>query len=305
MFVSNFESDERSFKNRKTAIATFVTIGLHALIILFLLWSILSPPTPPFTDRAGGVTVNFGTDDAGTGDIQPMTLTPIEADFTLAAAPNTAQPIASSQEEVVTQDIDEAPVVESNKSETPKPKTDDNALFKPTAKANTGKPITSSTNTNTSANTNPEPKADPNALFTKGAKGTPNNSKGDGTGGGQGDQGKPNGDPNSRNYLGDGDGNGVGHGNGDLSGGYSLKGRNKVALPPPVQCSSKGKVVVAIKVDKTGKVVDAKLKRFESTVFDECNVNNALNAARKSSFTPDANAPDIQEGTITYIYKVN
>jgi len=31
------------------------------------------------------------------------------------------------------------------------------------------------------------------------------------------------------------------------------------------------KVVVAIKVDKTGKVVDAVFKRFESTAFDECN----------------------------------
>ena len=90
-----------------------------------------------------------------------------------------------------------------------------------------------------------------------------------------------------------------------MNGGYSLKGRNKIALPPPTQCNSKGKVVVTIKVDKSGKVVEAKLKRFDSTVFDECNVNNALAAARKSTFTPDANAPDIQEGTITYIYKVN
>lgn len=304
MFVSSFESEEKSFKTRKTSVAAFVTILLHGLILLFLLWSVLTPPDPPFTDSAGGVSVNFGTDEVGAGDIQPMTLTPIEADFTPTAAATSSSSTAAAPEEVATQNLEDAPAVESSKTDKPAPKPDENALFKPNTKPTNTTPNKSNTN-NSNANTTPEPKADPNALFTKGAKGNPNNSKGDGTGGGQGDQGKPNGDPNSKNYLGDGDGNGNGPGKGDLNGGYSLKGRNRVALPPPVQCSSKGKVVIAIKVDKSGRVVDAKLKRFESTVFDECNVNNALNAARKSTFTPDANAPDIQEGTITYIYKVN
>ena len=117
-------------------------------------------------------------------------------------------------------------------------------------------------------------------MFSKGAYGKPNGSKSDGTGGGNGDQGKPDGDPNSRNYLG-GDGGGQGGGNGALKGGYSLRGRKKLSLPPPNQCNTQGKVVIAIKVDKAGKVVDATFKRFESTVFDDCNKTNALTAARK------------------------
>lgn len=300
MFVHSFESEERSFKTRKTSLAVFITLLLHGLILLFLIWTLLTPPDPPYTDSAGGVAVNFGTDDAGTGDIQPMSLTPIQADFNPTPASASSAP-SSASEDVTTQDLEDAPVIENTKTETPKPKPDDNALFKPNKNNNTK---TDNSKPNTANTTPAAPTANSDALFTKGAKGNPNNSKGDGTGGGQGDQGKPDGDPNSKDYLGNG-GNGSGGGKGDLNGGFSLKGRNKVALPPPTQCSSKGKVVISIKVDKTGKVVEAKLKRFESTVFDECNVNNALAAARKSTFTPDANAPDVQEGTITYIYKVN
>jgi hypothetical protein len=141
-------------------------------------------------------------------------------------------------------------------------------------------------------------------MFHKGAYGNPNNSHGDGTGGGQGDQGNPNGDPNSRNYLGSGDGNGTGPGHGDLSGGFGLKGRKIVFSPKPEKCPSNGRVVIGIKVDRSGKVVEATFKRFASTVFDDCNKNNALNAARKATFNPDPNAPEIQEGSKTYIFKV-
>ncbi len=301
MFVQSFESEERSFKNRKTSWAAFITLFLHGLILLFLILTILTPPDPPYTDSAGGVAVSFGTDDAGSGDVQPMTLTPIAADFSPAPAA-ASTPSSSAAEDIATQDLEDAPVIEKTNTEAPKPKPNENALFKPN-KNNTTK--AEPNNSKATNNTPPAPTTNSDALFTKGAKGNPNNSKGDGTGGGKGDQGKPDGDPNSKNYLGDGDGNGSGSGKGDLHGGFSLKGRNKVALPPPTQCSSKGKVVVSIRVDRNGRVVEAKLKRFESTVFDECNVNNALSAARKSTFTPDTNAPEIQEGTITYIYKVN
>ena len=46
--------------------------------------------------------------------------------------------------------------------------------------------------------------------------------------------------------------------------------------------------------------------RFSDLTFwtVDVNVNNALNAARKATFNADANAPDTQEGTITYVYQV-
>ncbi|MCX6200164.1 MAG: hypothetical protein NTY88_13260 [Bacteroidetes bacterium] len=299
MFASSFEQEEQSFKNRKSGVAAFVTIALHALIFLFLLWMILTPPNPPYTDSAGGVTVNFGTSETGTGDVQPMTLTPIEADFTPAASAASQQPTAV-KEDVVTQDLEDAPVVENSKTETKKPKPAENTTNKNNHSTNT---------TNSNHNTSPvpipeEPKADPNALFHKGANGKPNNSKGDGTGGGQGDQGKPNGDPNSKSYLDSEGGKGTGPGKGDLKAGISLKGRKSASLPPPKFCQEKGNVIIDITVDRVGNVVDAKYHREGSTITDNCSIQNAKTAALKSKFNADSQADDLQYGSINYVFTV-
>lgn len=299
MFAASFEREEQSFKNRKSGVAAFVTIALHALIFLFLLWMILTPPNPPYTDSAGGVTVNFGTSETGTGDVQPMTLTPIEADFTPAASAASQQP-AAVKENVVTQDLEDAPVVENSKAETKKPKPAENTT-------NKNNHSTNSTNSNHNTSSVPipeEPKADPNAMFHKGANGKPNNSKGDGTGGEQGDQGKPNGDPNSKSYLDSEGGKGTGPGKGDLKGGISLKGRKSASLPPPKFCQEKGNVIIDITVDRAGNVVDAKYHREGSTITDNCSIQNAKTAALKSKFNADSQADDLQYGSINYVFTV-
>lgn len=304
MFASNFEQEEKGFKNRKTLVSLFVTLSVHALILLALFLVILHTPDPPYEDSAGGMAINFGFDEAGTGDVQALSENPGPMENNPAPAAAASQ-VENTPEEQLTEEDAETEVVAPKVEEKPKPKPKPNpeTTFKPTPKpANTTN--TSNAKTTNTNNTPPAPSADPNAMFTKGAYGKPNNSKGDGTGGGQGDQGKPNGDPNSKNYLGDG-GFGDSPGGGGLgNGGFSLAGRKKTAIPDPVKCSTAGKVVITIKVNKEGKVVDAVFKRFASTTFDDCNVNNALNAARKATFNADANAPDIQEGTITYVYQV-
>ena len=186
----------------------------------------------------------------------------------------------------------------------PKPnlKPNPETTFKPQPKTPTTTTNNNTKPTSTTTTTAPAPKAE--NLFTKGAYGKPNNSTGDGTGGGQSDQGKPNGDPNGTNYLGNG-GDGDTPGSGGLGkGGYSLAGRKKIAMPEPVECSTRGTVVVAIKVNREGKVVNATVNRLKSTAVDACNTNNALAAARKATFNPDPNASEIQEGTITYVYQV-
>jgi len=297
MFATRFETEEKSFKNRKTSIAAFVTIALHALILLFLIWAILTPPDPPYEDSAGGVAVNFGTDDAGTGDVQPTTLTPIQADFSPPAS-SASQP-AAANEDVVTQDIEDAPEMAKSKSETPKAK---NTV--PSTKPSPN----SSTNTSTKPrNENPappEPTADPNALFKKGASGNPNKSKGDGTGGGQGDQGDPNGDPNSKSYQ-QGEGSGNGPGRGALNGGnVSLKGRSVVTRAHIESCGEKGVVVVDITVNKNGKVVNAKLHRDGSTLIGGCSVQNAIKAALGWGFNNDPNSEELQYGTISFVFTV-
>ncbi len=300
MFASQFENEEKSFRNKKTTVSVVVTVLIHALLLLFLIFTILHTPMPPFADNAGGMSVNYGTDETGSGDIQPFTYNPGPTEAALPSAPSASEPVTSSSEDVLSDEKSEVVVVKSE--DKPKRKVNEKAVFK----KNTKPVKTESTKPANTEVVNPVPvqKANPNALFNKGAYGKPNNSKGDGQGGPQGDQGKPDGDPNSRNYQGD-PGTGDGPGSGGPKGGFSLKGRKKVGLPAPGQCGSQGRVVMAIKVDRTGKVTEATFKRFESTVYDDCNKTNAHNAAMKATFNPDPNAPEIQEGTITYIYKVN
>ncbi|MFI5140381.1 MAG: energy transducer TonB [Sphingobacteriales bacterium] len=301
MFASDFESEERVFRNRKTSISVIVTVLVHALLLLFLILSILHTPIPPFEDNAGGMSVNYGTDEVGTGDIQPFTYNPGPTEAK-SSAPAKSQPETNTPDQVLTQDVEPSDVVVKKTEEKPKhkPKVEDKTVYKPHQKTVNNNATTASKST---PDTTPQQKVDPNSVFHKGAYGNPNNSHGDGTGGGQGDQGKPNGNPESHNYTDGGEGTGKGPGRGDLTG-FDLKGRSIVYSPKPEKCNSTGKVVIGIKVDRSGKVIEATFKRFASTVFDECNKTNALNAARKATFNPDPNAPEIQEGSKTYIFKV-
>ncbi|HWB62348.1 MAG TPA: energy transducer TonB [Chitinophagales bacterium] len=304
MFATEFENEERRFKNRKTATAGFVTAAVHGLILLALILTILRTPIPPFEDNAGGMSVNYGTDETGSGDIQPFTYNPGPTEATATSQPTAAAPAESQPEKMLTDENSEVDVAAPKTDDEPKPKVNKKAVFKP-KKKNTHTEETPAKPAVAETPAPQPPKPDQRALFSKGAYGAPNKSAGDGTGGPQGDQGKVNGDPNSRNYLGDGNGNGSGPGNGDLNGGYRLTGRKRIGEVKPVACSNTGRVVIKIKVDRDGKVTQADFNPLQSTVFEDCNKNNAISAALRTRFNPNPNAPEIQEGTITYIYKVN
>lgn len=301
MLTRNFEEENRKFDNNKRLAGLAITFIVHAAVILLLIWMVISPPDPPFTD-AGGISVNFGTSDVGTGDVQAMTLTPIAADFSAPPA-SASTPTTSTPEDIATQDLEDAPVIEDKPKDKPTQKPDENAIFKPNAK-----PTQPNNNKPNNTTAPPGPQVDKGSLFNKGAYGPPNNSKGDGTGGGQGDQGKPNGDPNSRNYDGDG-GNGSGPGSGGTGKGgtqVSLSGRKSAAIPVPEKCPNvQGKVAIQIKVNRSGKVIDAKLLVLQSTTTDDCAVQAAINAAKKLSFNADTDAPEVQIGTFVVTNKLN
>lgn len=82
---------------------------------------------------------------------------------------------------------------------------------------------------------------------------------------------------------------------------YDLIGRNHLYLPIPIyKCEGSGKVVLSIEVDQNGVVQKAQIAERESTVTDPCLVETAINTALISRFNPDANAPRIQIGMLTY-----
>ena len=81
---------------------------------------------------------------------------------------------------------------------------------------------------------------------------------------------------------------------------YKLEGRYKTYLPIPVfKCEFGGRVVVAIAVNRAGRVVKAEIVERESKV-DDCLREVAVDAALRSEFNASEGAPEPQQGTITY-----
>ena len=83
-----------------------------------------------------------------------------------------------------------------------------------------------------------------------------------------------------------------------------LAGRNALGeLPRPTDnVKEEGTVTVKIFVDRQGNVTSTLIKSSTST--NSKLMSAAMEAAKKTKFNPDPNAPEIQEGTITYKYRL-
>ena len=189
------------------------------------------------------------------------------------AIPMAAQPQQEqnkSKEDIVTQNDEEAPAIEKPKNTKPKQET---------------KPVE-----------DPKPTVNQKALF----KGSNNPQAGgsEGITGQPGDQGKPNGLAGIKKY----DGNG-GKGNGT---GYDLGGRGAKSLHrPDDDFSEEGRIVVDIWVNRAGQVVRAEVATKGTDIIDNAMRQKAIQAARRSTFASDPDAPEEQHGTITYTFVIN
>ena len=188
------------------------------------------------------------------------------------AIPQAAQPQQQpnkSKEDIMTQNDDEAPAIEKPKNTKPKQE-------KPAEE--------------------PKPKVNDRALF-KGSN-NPQSGGSEGITGQPGDQGKPDGMKGVRQY----DGNG-GKGNGA---GYDLGGRGAKSLHRPNDdFPEEGIVVVDIWVNRTGQVTRAEIATKGTTVINQAMREKAKQAALRSAFASDPNAPEEQHGTITYTFVIN
>lgn len=82
---------------------------------------------------------------------------------------------------------------------------------------------------------------------------------------------------------------------------FSLINRKKVYIPIPVYlCEADGKIVVNIKVNANGKVIDTYINT-SSTSTNECLIGHALQYAKDSHFNADA-SKKTQLGTITFSF---
>jgi outer membrane biosynthesis protein TonB len=135
------------------------------------------------------------------------------------------------------------------------------------------------------------------AFSNTGNVGTSGQSQG--VAGGQGNQGVETGTPDAPNY-----GPGGGQGTEGIS--FNLGGRKALSLfKPPYDIQKDGIVVVAVTVDRSGRVTEATPGMKGSTTLDENLLKLAKEAALKTTFEKSNNAPVIQKGTITYIFKLS
>jgi len=251
------------------------TILFHALIILLLMISGFSMENE-VDEMEGAVEVSIGEPDRGGPDFEPATTAP---------AVSTPTPPSSEQSQELTQNNDDAPEV----MEKPKP-------TKPTPK-----PPTPETTTKPNPQPDPTPQrtVDQTSLFKK-----KTGSQGQGDGDKPGNQGDPDGSENG-NPKGTGKGTGTGQGK-TGSGDYSLNGRTAVYRhKPDCDQQTSGTIVVIVSVDKEGKVVKAEAKGRGTTVTNTDLKRCSEIEAMKWRFDPRKDGSGLQEGTITFVYKLN
>jgi hypothetical protein len=283
-------------KNIKASLITLVICAALFLLFFMLQWSLPQIPQPDFGE---GIEVNLGNSETGLGDIAPQIPgAPSEtqdANTPSKSTPTTDQPNITGDEN----EADDAPVVN---------KTINKPVTKPLSE---NKPaITKPTNNTVSNPTPPVPK--PKAVFQGGTSTTTsgnnadsyNGVKNQGIAGGKGDQGNPNGNPNSDSYKGNAaSGNGGSGGSGGVSIRSGLTGRSFRSIPSfEDDFNENAKVAVDITVDKSGNVTMAVVNPRGTTTTNQNIRNIALRKAR--SLKLNAGNADEQTGTLVFSFKL-
>lgn len=275
---------DKNFENEKNLKALGITLVISAaLFLLFFLtsWSLPTIP-PPMADE--GIEVNLGNSETGLGDVEPQVPGEPTQEQNNGAAP-TAQD--NTQESNIDDKGDEA-INSTPKNITPTPI----------------KPVTPVVKSSIKPVVNPTPKTPtPKAVFAGGTKNntggnnsdTYNGVKNQGIAGGQGNQGSPNGNPNSDTY-------GPNNGGGGIKIKSGLTGRN-IAVMPKFQdeFNENAKVAVDVTVDASGKVSSATVNPRGTTTT---NANIRQIATRKAFQVKFTAGAEEQNGTIVFDFKV-
>ena len=73
---------------------------------------------------------------------------------------------------------------------------------------------------------------------------------------------------------------------------------------PKADIRSTGQIAVSVIVDRDGKVLSARIDMSRSTIADVPALKAAEEAARKARFNPRKAAPEMQDGTVVYVYQM-
>jgi outer membrane biosynthesis protein TonB len=283
-------------KNLKASAYTGTICVLLFLLFFFLQWTLPQIPPPSFGE---GIEVNLGDSETGLGDLAPQS--PGEPSATAETRSATPQSTPQTAEQKVQPDEYEdgdAPSVKKSETKTPaKPVTETKTAVK--------KP------TNTAVvNPTPAPPR-PKAVFKGGTSTTSSGNRADsyngvrdqGVAGGRGDQGNPNGNPNSDSYKGNAaSGNGGAGGTGGVSIRSGLNGRRITRLPSfEDDFNENAKVAVDITVDPAGNVTAAIVNPRGTTTTNQNIRNIAIRKARNLKLNTGS---EEQTGTLVFNFKL-
>ncbi|WP_417939514.1 energy transducer TonB [Flavobacterium sp. RS13.1] len=296
-------STDSSDKKKSLLIST----AIYAVLLLLLFFIRFWPPYNPennvaLAEGGGGVTVNFGDSDLGSGANYKSEVLDVKNNVKAAPAKATPEEEAIITQENTTADND---VVIPTKEKPKKPV----PVEKPVTKPVPEKPkVSNSTNDALSSILKGSNKGGDGDDKVAGNKGKANGSlssggyygsggSGGGTGGGNG----------TGNGIGTGSGYGAGSGGGSGGGsGYSLGNRKALSKPAPkYTCDEAGKVVVEVTVDQSGRTISAIPGIKGTTNLARCLLDQAKIAAMNTKWDADSNAPAKQVGKIIYNFSLN
>lgn len=241
------------------------SIALLIYAVSFAALMIFVSFTVDMPNQDQGILVNFGNTEEAGGDVD-LALSE-QADQPSAPTPQSVQ----SDEQLLTTTDQNAPAIVQKPKEKPK-----------------AQEVVKS---------EPQPRTvNQKALFPGRTEGS--TSKSEGISKGTGNQGVPNGSPDGAHTAGGGTGtSGVS---------FSLSGRSPIGTlgKPAYNGNDEGRVVIRIVVNARGEVTSAEYSPKGSTTDRSTLVEAARRTALKSRFTA-ADEGTVQEGTITYIFKLN
>jgi len=282
-------------KNLKAALYTLVISGILVIVFFFLQWSLPQIPAPVADE---GIEVNLGNSETGLGDVPPqLPGTPTDAKETNVSPPASAPPVKQQQ------NID---ADDNNDPDAPAVNKPVKNIVKNTPV--TDKPVPPKKNvTPTVATPSPKPPV-PKALYTGGAThgnggnqaDSYNGVRNQGIAGGKGDQGNPNGNPNSDSYKGN---SASGHGSG-VTIRSGLQGRAFTHYPSfEDDFNQPAKVAVDIVVNRDGVVTSAQVNPRGTTTTDPNIREIAVRKAKQLKL--NAGSVDEQGGTVVFDFKLH
>jgi len=288
--------------NHKKKSFTLTTILLSVLLVL-LFYIGLTYLDPPLEK---GITINFGTTDFGSGNVQPKEkiksepldkpiTPPVQQEKVEEVVPKEAAAKEQPSEKVLTQESEESIVIKQQKEA--KRKAD---VAVKAAKAEADKIEREKQEAQEKAQKEQDAKKKKLDELMGGLnKSDGTASGGEGNDNKAGDKGNPNGDPYATSYYG-----APGSGNGGTSG-FGLNGRSLAGNSSVKQdCNEEGRVVVQITVDRSGKVISATPGVKGTTNTNPCLMKPAELTARSHTWKPDPNAPSQQVGFVVVNFKL-